>query len=354
MEQVKRIEFIDLAKGICILLVVLGHLVPVFNDNLTFVFCFRMPLYFCLSGLFYKDYGGIKNLTIKKCNKIFIPFAAWYIIGYGIYALGREITHSEIEAPYHFGDILYTNDIYNIPIWFLLCLFWSNILFAIVKFYTKTEVQIGISVLIVAGLGWILSLADIFNFLYIGSAMSCLPFFYMGYALKKTNILYPSTSPKNDFLIMGFCLLGACLIAFLSDEPPRLLYYKNSVSYGNALQIYSCFALFVLGILLLCKLIGRIPFVSWLGRYSIIVLVTHIPVSAISDTVFKKVLGQYLEPTTIHLINFTFIVVAMTVIIPFCIRFLPYITAQKDIISDSMFKSLKQLDWQKIYSKRSN
>lgn len=48
----KRIEFVDLAKGICILLVVLLH---VFGDMSGVVIkimnLFRMPLYFVLSGL---------------------------------------------------------------------------------------------------------------------------------------------------------------------------------------------------------------------------------------------------------------------------------------------------------------
>lgn len=352
MAASKRIAFIDLAKGMCILLVVMGHLVPIFNDNLTFVFCFRMPLYFCLSGLFYKDYGGIRNLTVKKCNKILIPFVAWYLISYGIYFIGRELTRSAIDAPYHILDILNTTDIYNIPIWFLLCLFWSNLLFAAIKIFAKSEIQIGIGVMIVAFVGWVLCLADVFNFLYIGSSMSCLPFFYMGYALKKTNLLYPVTSVKTDLLIMSFCLLCACLIAFLSDEPPRLLYYKNRVSYGNALQIYVCAAMFVVGILLLCKWIGHIPFVSWLGRYSIIVLVTHMPLSAILGVILESVIGQYVEPTTKYIINFTLVILSMMVIIPFCIKFLPHITAQKDVISDSTNEWFRRAVLEKICSKR--
>ena len=52
----KRIEFIDLAKGVCILMVVMGHCgfpidIPVWE-------IVRMPLYFILSGLFFKDYVG--------------------------------------------------------------------------------------------------------------------------------------------------------------------------------------------------------------------------------------------------------------------------------------------------------
>lgn len=52
----QRIDFIDLAKGVCIFLVVIGHCgVPINIPGFEIV---RMPLYFILSGLFFKDYGG--------------------------------------------------------------------------------------------------------------------------------------------------------------------------------------------------------------------------------------------------------------------------------------------------------
>ncbi len=57
-----RIEFIDLAKGVCILLVVIVHVIPELDTPLEFLACLRMPLYFCLSGLFFKDY------FLKRCD----------------------------------------------------------------------------------------------------------------------------------------------------------------------------------------------------------------------------------------------------------------------------------------------
>ena len=60
----KRIEFIDLAKGVCIILVVIGHCgAPINIPGFEIV---RMPLYFILSGLFFKDYGGGYNFFIRK------------------------------------------------------------------------------------------------------------------------------------------------------------------------------------------------------------------------------------------------------------------------------------------------
>ncbi|MBR5149733.1 MAG: acyltransferase family protein, partial [Bacteroidaceae bacterium] len=68
----KRIEFIDLAKGICILLIIMGH--TGIQVDITGITAMRTPLYFALSGLFFKDYGGFLPLLVRKTNKILIPF----------------------------------------------------------------------------------------------------------------------------------------------------------------------------------------------------------------------------------------------------------------------------------------
>ena len=75
-----RIEWIDTAKGICILLVVYSHVYM--GDHpalLHFQDYFRMPLYFLLSGLFFKTYNNFHNFFIKKTNKLLIPFVFAYI-----------------------------------------------------------------------------------------------------------------------------------------------------------------------------------------------------------------------------------------------------------------------------------
>lgn len=332
----ERIAFIDLAKGVCILLVVLGHLVPVFNESLTFVFCFRMPLYFCLSGLFFKDYGGFRNFTLRKTNKILIPFVAWYLISYAIYHIGHSFSSN--EALFHISDIFTTNSIFNIPIWFLLCLFWSNVIFYGVKLFCRNEYQVGIGILAVAAAGWGLMSLKVFNFLYLGSACTCMPYFYMGYALKRTAILYPVKRKAyiyRDLAIMIAALATGCLLAFIPETPPRFTYFTNEVKYGNAIQIYLCGASFVVGILLMCKFIGHIPFVSWLGRYSIIVLVTHMLVGTLSLGVIDRVLGPGVTMNVKYMVNFAVVVAAMLLIIPFCKKYLGHITAQKDIIGGS-------------------
>ena len=331
----KRIEFIDLAKGICILLVVLLHVVPQLSEKFAYLSCLRMPLYFCLSGLFYKNYGSIKNFTIKKVNNILIPFISWYIIGYGIYYIGRLFMPSGEESTFHFNDIIFQNEIFNLPIWFLLCLFWSNLLFNLItSFARKWYYQLS-GVMVVAIIGLIWSKSGVFNFLYLGSSMTCLPFFYMGYALKQTTLLYPESDKKKDFVIMCACLIISSVLAFMPDSVPRLNYYKNEILAGNIISIYFCSIFFVIGVLLLCKFIKNIPFISWLGRYSIIVLVSHMWLRDVISTLFNKAIGLNISELYRDLIVFAIIIISMSVVIPLFKKYLPYITAQKGLLKTS-------------------
>ena len=77
IESKGRIEFIDLAKGICILLVVMIHVgVPEYIPGL---YAAKVPIFFLLSGLFFLKKvnfffeGGV--LLYRTCwveNKIFL------------------------------------------------------------------------------------------------------------------------------------------------------------------------------------------------------------------------------------------------------------------------------------------
>ena len=56
----KRIEYIDIARGIGILLVVMGHndfsLISPFLFKL--IYSFHMPLFFFMSGIFFKPHSS--------------------------------------------------------------------------------------------------------------------------------------------------------------------------------------------------------------------------------------------------------------------------------------------------------
>lgn len=90
-----RIEYIDLMKGICITLVVIVHCnvsfpYEILNNLLQNL---RMPLYFFLSGLFFKEYGCFSHFLIKKVNKLVIPYLFFSYIPYIFFDLIINANH---------------------------------------------------------------------------------------------------------------------------------------------------------------------------------------------------------------------------------------------------------------------
>ena len=153
--EAKRIEFIDLAKGVCILLVVLQHIG--LNVNPLGMVSMRIPLYFVLSGLFFKDYGGLREFVVKKLNRLLLPFMFFYLFGYGIYYfINILFPNAGIYGVFDVYGILSFVDkrvYFNGPIWFLLALFWANLIFCIVSLNVKKEYVRALLVLLIASVG---------------------------------------------------------------------------------------------------------------------------------------------------------------------------------------------------------
>lgn len=68
----KRLTYIDLAKGIGILLVVIGHTVKDATSH-SIIFAFHMPLFFILGGCFIKPLGIKENLP-KVWKSLLVPY----------------------------------------------------------------------------------------------------------------------------------------------------------------------------------------------------------------------------------------------------------------------------------------
>lgn len=94
----KRDTYIDVVKGIAIILVVLGHAIQVntsnFDMNLYFriIYSFHMPLFMFLVGyVVWLQKSGISIHTfIKRIRRLVIPFFAWYFLVYFITGIFKQ------------------------------------------------------------------------------------------------------------------------------------------------------------------------------------------------------------------------------------------------------------------------
>jgi fucose 4-O-acetylase-like acetyltransferase len=122
-----RLKWIDIAKGIAILLMVLGHSsIPSFLSNL--IWAFHMPLFFIASGWTTNwqktDFIGF---TKRKIRTLLVPFIFYSFIILSIYILEGWV---DFNHWIYNGWVSYA--LWFIPVLFLASLF-SKLIYAIKK-----------------------------------------------------------------------------------------------------------------------------------------------------------------------------------------------------------------------------
>ena len=328
----KRVGFVDLSKGFCICLVVLLH---VFGETAGETFdmlnLFRMPLYFILSGMFFKRYGGFLDFFKKKTNKLLIPFLITYLLTCipSIFVLSsRPLSLSSFWNEESYKVNLGCNG----AAWFLLCLFFQNILFYLI-YKASDNVIVVSSVSIVTGLvGYAMNVYGCHLPLWIDTAMTALPFFLFGYALRKySEVLYC----KMNGMYMAITALA--LFVLMAVNHYNHVMGTTVLSYGDNAFNMNVVCLYFGGIsgfwivFMLSKCLNYLPVFSYVGRYSIVVLLTHLLyLLLIRNVLFKMGIDQSM--LGVNVMVFFVIIFLSLPTIRFCIKYLPYWFAQKDLI----------------------
>ncbi|MCR5070266.1 MAG: acyltransferase family protein [Prevotella sp.] len=128
----RRIKWADLARGLAIFLVLLGHANPP-SCMLTFIYAFHMPLFFILSGLFMKVDDWSSAFIKKKIRTLLVPFIIYNIIllfsDYCIVTLSPN-KHDAIDLTGRLCGILtgWHGTTFNSALWFLPCLFMAQLM----------------------------------------------------------------------------------------------------------------------------------------------------------------------------------------------------------------------------------
>lgn len=136
----------DIMKGICILLVIVGHMV---SDN-KIIYSFHMPLFFIVGGYFTKDmlytYSEFRSYTKKNIKRLLLPY---FVTMLGLTLLGLFLAYMKgnlnlfisplLSTLWMSGDELYTNYgvVYVNALWFLVALFWTRELFYMLLMFFK-------------------------------------------------------------------------------------------------------------------------------------------------------------------------------------------------------------------------
>ena len=325
----RRVEYIDLAKGLSMSLIILFHIRDFHTTVEVGLEFFRVPIYFFLSGLFFKEYSGLKEFSLKKVNKLIIPYLFFFLTAYAAGIVCHFLHFYEkglLEEPFRWGmigDIFFKlgrgEDIgYNSPIWFLLSLFEVNILFFLLHRWIRNwKWRLAVCFLMGCAMVTAWTVTERWPY-YLDRSLASLPFFAVGYATKGWILQEKELFRRRTgwLLCLGcFAFVYGCALFPKEVRDIFLVHYAAGFA-GIAL------------LLIFCRLLERLPLISYLGRYSLIVLGFHTFFVAPLRFVFSFAgeIGQYV---------LTYVAIALLmrfVVIPFSIRFFPYFTAQKELI----------------------
>ena len=325
----RRVEYIDLAKGLSMSLIILFHIRDFHTTVEVGLEFFRVPIYFFLSGLFFKEYSSIKVYTLKRVNKLIIPYLFFFLTAYAAGIVCHFLHFYEkglLEEPFRWGavgDIFFKlgrgEDIgYNSPIWFLLSLFEVNILFFLLHRWIRNwKWRLAVCFLMGCAMVTAWTVTERWPY-YLDRSLASLPFFAVGYATKGWILQEKELFRRRTgwLLCLGcFAFVYGCALFPKEVRDIFLVHYAAGFA-GIAL------------LLIFCRLMERLPLISYLGRYSLIVLGFHTFFIAPLRFVFSFAgeIGQYV---------LTYVAIALLmrfVVIPFSIRFFPYFTAQKELI----------------------
>lgn len=268
----KRLVYVDMVRGIAILLVVTAHLIQnnVSNgiDNPTFWFInsFHMPAFFMISGYIgqkvNKPAGGKKMFVFvqKKFQSLIVPLLTWSLI----------IEFFFFTKQWKYPTLEYIQiTIVSPGLWFLLTLFQIFILYSIFLFtntrYNKNN-RLYTDLLIIIGIHLISSIYYFWNSSIMSLYLYSI-FFYLGVMISKHSPIEKFVFSEQAFLL-AFMFFSVLVCHWNM---------KSGNSLDDLLKLIIAPSAFVV-LINVCRRYENSFFskiVSLWGRYSIEIYVTH-------------------------------------------------------------------------------
>jgi len=277
-----RIQWIDIAKGIGIICVVIGHYYstnPFIFSLRQYIYWFHMPLFFILSGLLYRQTSSFIKFASTRFLHLMIPYYLFFLLLH-LDGIGNITIYTFVMEGPNFGTIW----------WFVPSLFCTQILsFFILKFRKKRFV------LYCAFFGYIIAMIITMHYteffrqrpivmLTLPLGMEIVPmgivFYLMGYYLQPRCLSDRTISSKRLFTALG-CGLSFFLLDF-TKTVKLPLYSMGEKLYGYPvlnliIPLIFFFTIRDLAIFFSKKSICA-GFFSEVGKASMIIMFMNIPI----------------------------------------------------------------------------
>ena len=255
-----------------------------------------------LSGYLFsttKYFGNFKDFIKNRSRSLLLPYLSAGLLFY-LYFIARNILTNDWETEWLkplFGMFYGTGEslgAINTPLWFLLCLFMTQLIFVLIMSYLNKSdliMQI-ISMFIVGFIGYYISFFAHLPW-SIDIALVAQPFFFLGFKIKEYNFL-----PKIKMMSFYALLLAAI---FTATTYYNVVVDMNYRIYGNILFFYLCGISGSLLAIMIVKIFEKMDLVkkalSYIGSKSLAILIYHVGFFILTIHIIEK---RLLDGTEIH------------------------------------------------------
>lgn len=287
----ERNKALDVAKGITIVLMVLGHADGIGNI-VHFISLFHMAVFVYVSGYLFKEinFTCVKDLICfiyKKIKKLYLFYLKWELLFYlmrniffnlGFYNVqltygGKTITPISLNKAFAIDILKIFLGMGREPFcgafWFIISLIIIIIIFTIIcffiqKFNRKESIRF-LCVALIFSLGMTMSYIQVINIRRLSPAFSLLLFFYMGY-LNKNRV---KIKFKNTYLF----ITSVILLLYLNTINTIGI---NSNSIVNPIFFITASLSGIYMILYISNIYKNNNFLNYIGRNTMPIIAMHL------------------------------------------------------------------------------
>lgn len=287
--KAERLNYLDMAKGIGIILVVIGHTGMTSDGVMAWISSFHMPLFMIISGMILchskEEKRTFSHSMKKKALSLLVPYGFFSIIYLFIslyyFMKGRDIQPVD--------SLLQTVSFFGISVlWFLPALFIGEALFLAIRKHTSRPVTAVCCIILCPILLFLKELytqhylpGENLLFLWLGLLMAtllrggiALLFVAMGYyvmcLLEKLESSRELSYIWYFLSAMAFALVNWIAISVNGGVDLRYMTFNNSA-------LYFCGAFSgSMAVICLCRTLPALKLLSYLGTNSLIIMVTHL------------------------------------------------------------------------------
>lgn len=273
-----RLTYIDAAKGIGIILVVLGHLDKTGQLSREMIYAFHMPFFFFLSGIFVSDTKGFKKYFSDCIKRLYVPFAFFTVLDIIRQLVLHQNDFTVLEYAEKAALALIGWDyrfILNRALWFLFSLFAVKMLYYFIRKSSELKITVALLGFVFLFIGREYC-KDYYN-LYL-FAIPGVSFFILGSFCKPFINSFDKAVNKRAYIFIPVMLVSFVLFAFTAHRNGDVDMTAYRYGCNNLLYIFNA----LLGSFVTLVAAVYISKIKWLseplvfyGKNSMVVLACH-------------------------------------------------------------------------------